>query len=318
MSFDYDAIRVKKQSSGTQWASYSDLFMVLAFIFLLMYMVASLRTGMVSISTHVEIEKVREELEIIQSVKTQYLEEKSNLQEKRVYDEILDQIYLLETESNENQNRLAKELNQQKVRESELNQFQQMIVAMIDANAVAKAEAAKQFTTEQQQKEKLAKELDQKSNDLATIEQKLELESAEKAALKSTLVEETQSLGGKIQELIGQRGESEAQLASLQEQLESKTVEKKQLETTLSQETQNLEGKIEELRNQQSESQNQLASLEQELKKETSEKAASKVSFGLVSDFDREPASTRPITRTGPEGEELRTVSGEIVRTSCS
>ena len=118
MSFDYDAIRVKKQSSGTQWASYSDLFMVLAFIFLLMYMVASLRTGMVSISTHVEIEKVREELEIIQSVKTQYLEEKSNIQEKRVYDEILDQIYLWETESNENKNRLAQEVNQRKIRES--------------------------------------------------------------------------------------------------------------------------------------------------------------------------------------------------------
>ena len=84
MSFDYNAIRIKKPPGGAQWASYSDLFMVLAFIFLLMYMVASLRTGMISITTHAQIQEVKEELEISQSGKSQDLEEKSNVQEKRV------------------------------------------------------------------------------------------------------------------------------------------------------------------------------------------------------------------------------------------
>jgi hypothetical protein len=153
VSFNYDTIRAKKPPGGAQWASYSDLFMVLAFIFLLLYMVASLRTGMISITTHAQIQEVKEELEIIQAVKSQYLEEKSNAQEKRVYDEILDQIYLLETESSEKKNRLAKEFNEQKLRESALNQYQQMIVAMIEANAVARAEAAKKFVSEKQQKE---------------------------------------------------------------------------------------------------------------------------------------------------------------------
>ncbi len=83
--------------------------MVLAFIFLLMYMVASLRTGMISVTTHAQIEEVQKELEMYESVKTQYLQEESNVQEKKVYDQILSQIYLLETEANENKNRLAKE-----------------------------------------------------------------------------------------------------------------------------------------------------------------------------------------------------------------
>ena len=52
MSFDYKEIRAQKHASETQWASYSDLFMVLAFIFLIMYMVSSLRTGMISVSSH--------------------------------------------------------------------------------------------------------------------------------------------------------------------------------------------------------------------------------------------------------------------------
>jgi len=55
LSFDYREIRARQQASESQWASYSDLFMVLAFIFLLMYMVSSLRTGMISIASHAEI-----------------------------------------------------------------------------------------------------------------------------------------------------------------------------------------------------------------------------------------------------------------------
>ena len=69
MSFDYHAILGKKQSSGTQWAAYSDLFMVLAFVFLLMYMVSSLRTGMISVTARAEVLEVRQELELYQSIK---------------------------------------------------------------------------------------------------------------------------------------------------------------------------------------------------------------------------------------------------------
>ena len=79
MSFDYDTIRARKHESGTQWAAYSDLFMVLAFVFLLMYMVSSLRTGMISVTTHAQIEEVKQELQLYESVKNQYLEEKEKV-----------------------------------------------------------------------------------------------------------------------------------------------------------------------------------------------------------------------------------------------
>ena len=77
MSFDYKEIRARQHASGTQWASYSDLFMVLAFIFLLMYMVASLRTGMISVTSHAEIQEVKQELEIYETIKDQYLTERN-------------------------------------------------------------------------------------------------------------------------------------------------------------------------------------------------------------------------------------------------
>jgi hypothetical protein len=155
VSYDYNEIRSKRQTIGTQWAAYSELFMVLAFIFLLMYMVASLRTGMISVTTHAKIEDLKQELKLYQSVKNEYLEQGQNAQQKKIYQQILGQITLLKSEASENKERLEIEFNEQKQRESSLNQYHKMIVAMIDANAIAKAEAAEKFNAEQQQKKKL-------------------------------------------------------------------------------------------------------------------------------------------------------------------
>jgi hypothetical protein len=69
VSFDYKDIRARQQAGETQWASYSDLFMVLAFIFLLMYMVSSLRTGMISVTSHAEVKQVKQQLKIYETVK---------------------------------------------------------------------------------------------------------------------------------------------------------------------------------------------------------------------------------------------------------
>ena len=96
MSFDYNEIRAQQQSSGTQWASYSDLFMVLAFVFLLMYMVSSLRTGMISVTARAQVLEVRQELELYESARDQYLAESASEQETRIYDQIIEQITLLE------------------------------------------------------------------------------------------------------------------------------------------------------------------------------------------------------------------------------
>ena len=123
MSFDYKEIRARQQASGTQWASYSDLFMVLAFIFLLMYMVSSLRTGLVSITSHATIEKVQQELRLYESITERYLAEEASAQEKKAYEEVLGQLALLETEATREKERLEREFNEQKQREASLNRY---------------------------------------------------------------------------------------------------------------------------------------------------------------------------------------------------
>ena len=57
MSFDYDRIKAKDEG-GSHWATYSDLFMVLSLVFLLLYVTASLRSGTAGLQTQVENKKL--------------------------------------------------------------------------------------------------------------------------------------------------------------------------------------------------------------------------------------------------------------------
>ncbi|MFV2030951.1 MAG: hypothetical protein ACC663_00530, partial [Gammaproteobacteria bacterium] len=274
MSFDYKAIAARKHSYHTQWAAYSDLFMVLAFVFLLMYMVSSLRTGIISVTTYAQIEEVKQELELYESIKNQYLEQESGEREKRIYNEILEQISLLETEANENKKRLSLESEQQRMRETSLNQYQQLIVEMINANTIAKAEASKKFISEKQQKALLEKEVEQQSTELATLGDQLNMEVAAKAALESTLVQETTTLESRIRELTSKREESQTQLAELEQKLDLEAAEKAALESKLEAETKSLETKIQDLVSKREESQSRLAELEQKLETEAAAKTA--------------------------------------------
>ena len=74
-----------------------------------MYMVSSLRTGMISVSTHAQIKEIKQELQLYESIKNQYLAQETNTQEKKVYEEIISQISLLESKASENKKSLAKQ-----------------------------------------------------------------------------------------------------------------------------------------------------------------------------------------------------------------
>ncbi len=274
MSFDYDTIRVKKQSGDSQWASYSDLFMVLAFIFLLMYMVASLRTGMVSITTHAEVESVKKELKLYESIKTQYLAKQANPVEQQIYQQVIDQISLLESEASENKQRLQQEFQQQQARESALNQYQQMIVSLINANAVAKAEAHEKLSAEVQQNFQLTKEIRQKADNVATLESQLELKASQMSAMEKAHSEQTSQLEGEFERLEDQYHKGQGKLASLQQRLQSEEAEKSAQETRHTAEAEALESKFEQLKQQQQQEQSQIASLEEILKQEAVEKSA--------------------------------------------
>ena len=268
MSFNYDEIRNRKDTGSTQWAAYSDLFMVLAFVFLLMYMVASLRTGMASVTTHAQIEEIKQELEYYESVKSQYLKEEASDQERKVYDNILSQMNLLETEAKSNKERLAQEYSEQENRESALNQYQKMIKTLVNANAVAKADASQRIASQKQKNQELEQVINQKTNDLASLEGRLKMEVSEMSALQDSHYQQTKQLENKFQVLKSKHDDDQENLVSLNEMLKDEAAEKAALKRTHKQESRNLAGKFDELKEMHDSDQNKLASLQEKLRQE--------------------------------------------------
>ncbi len=142
MSFDYD--RIKNKEEGTHWATYSDLFMVLSLVFLLLYVVASLRSGtsnLQSYSKHQEIirerDQLKEELAFYQNKKDDYLTSQASAQEQAQYEDLMKKMELLREEARDEKIKLRESADQLEKKEVALNRYQKMIKNIITANIVS-------------------------------------------------------------------------------------------------------------------------------------------------------------------------------------
>lgn len=143
MSFDYDKIK-NQEEGGAHWATYSDLFMVLSLVFLLLYVVASLRTGTSSIQNQAkyqEIERERDDLKqqikVYNTLKDNYLHTGASSQEKKMYDELMNKLVLLKEEAKTEKEELRKAARENEKKEMALNKYQQMIRNIINTNMVS-------------------------------------------------------------------------------------------------------------------------------------------------------------------------------------
>ena len=273
MSFDYNEIRAQQQSSGTQWASYSDLFMVLAFVFLLMYMVSSLRTGMISVTARAQVLEVRQELELYESARDQYLAESASEQETRIYDQIIEQITLLENEAATEKKKLEKKMQQQAARETALNEYQKMILSMVNANTIARAEAASQLREKQEQNEVLEQTVAERSNDVENLQAQLQQEAQEVAQLEQRHAEQAQQQEQRFEMLREQFDNNQSQLASLEQNIQREAAEREALKQAHAAEARELQDRYREIREQHEAGQNQIAALNQKLQQEAVHKA---------------------------------------------
>lgn len=144
MSFDYDKIK-KKNETGEQWASYSDLFMVLSVVFLLLYVVASLRTGTHTLQQQIQNQALAEKAQDLENqikaynnLKENYLEKSASQKEQEMYEQLMDKLSLLQDENREEASALRKKALENEKKEMALNQYQQIIRNIINANVLSK------------------------------------------------------------------------------------------------------------------------------------------------------------------------------------
>lgn len=159
VSFDYDKIK-SQEEGGSHWATYSDLFMVLSLVFLLLYVVASLRTGTSNIqnnSKYQEIERerddLRQQIKVYNTLKDNYLMTGATQDEQKLYKQLMDKLSLLKEEAKHEKNELRKAANENAKKELALNKYQQIIRNIINTNIVSNARIKRRDKTIEKNRE---------------------------------------------------------------------------------------------------------------------------------------------------------------------
>lgn len=145
MSLDYQKLKQKNQDDGSFWTSYSDLFMVLSVVFLLLYVVSSLRTGTTSVQSQMQQSKLKAEamdykkqLQAYNALKDDYLEKEASQDEAKMYEELMNKLSLLQDEANEEKRQLEAKAQENVEKAQALNQYQQMVRNIVNTNLLSK------------------------------------------------------------------------------------------------------------------------------------------------------------------------------------
>lgn len=194
MSFNYQ--KNKEHSSDSFWTSYSDLFLGLSTIFLLLYVTSSLRTGTDALRGQVEnqklsmkVEELQNQLKMYESVKNEYLANQAPKDEMQEYQELMDKLTLLQEDAKTEKERLIQEARENGEKVKALNKYQQMVRNVLNANKMAKAkiinrddlikEQDVEIETQEGQIAELNKDIQQKKQLIAQGEQRIEQTQAQ-------------------------------------------------------------------------------------------------------------------------------------------
>lgn len=173
--FKYDKLK-SETSTGDSWGSYSDLFMVLSFVFLMMYVVASLRTGTNAIQERLDRQKIarenedlRAQMKAYETLKDSALKDESQ-EEQEVYNELMNKLSLLQEEAKDEKTRLRQQAIENEKKEMALNKYQQVVRNIINANMLAKSKLKvreKIIETKNVEIKDLNREVEAKQNEIA-------------------------------------------------------------------------------------------------------------------------------------------------------
>lgn len=242
------------READSLWASYSDLFMGLSFIFLLLYVTASLRTGTNQFQSGVKVqqlaqenEELRSQIKIYESMNKDYLESQATPDEQKQYEELMAKLDLLKDEANKEKEELQAAAREHAAKERSLNKYQAMVKSIIQSNQIAKSKIAKRNEVIEEQ----------------------DVEIEEKGAQISQLQENIESQEEKIQE--GQRQIQAAQtqlqkrVAQLRQAYKSQKISEKRMKDQIAQLNAEAENRIRNLRGQAQQAEQKLSELNNQL-----------------------------------------------------
>ncbi|OFZ18822.1 MAG: hypothetical protein A2X94_00970 [Bdellovibrionales bacterium GWB1_55_8] len=190
MNLNYDRIKSRVEQGSHQWTSYSDLFLVLSVTFLLLYVVANLRSGTSSIvqsqalqAARTEVSELQKQLKTYEVLKDDYLQKGPSKDEVAIYQELMDKLTLLETEAKSEHEQALKKARAAKSREDGLNHYQQLVKNIVNANLIASGRLQNKNEVIQEQ----TRELDVLDNEVNQKTKTIEQNNAQIATIESEL-----------------------------------------------------------------------------------------------------------------------------------
>ncbi len=247
----------KKNEHGSQdsmWTSYSDLFLGLSIIFLLLYVSASLRQGTDGIMQYAENqelvkknEDLKQQIQVYENLKQNYMQNQATDEEQATYEMLMDKLTLLQEEAGSEKNELRQKARENEQKEQALNKYQQLVRNIINSNMIAKSRI--------------------KNRDVMidTKEEVITEKNVEIKGLEKTLTQKRREIEQGEQKISSLEGELESKLKALRNSYKANQMTKKKFEQQQQALQADFEQRIDSLREKNDQASQQLAQVSKQL-----------------------------------------------------
>ncbi len=276
MGFDYDKLRKSEEESGTQWASYSDLFMMLSVVFLFLYVSASLRSGTSGIQNQLEFQRLsqenqdlRQQIKVYSALKDNYLETQASQNEAKVYEDLMARLTLLQDKATEEKNQLQRQAKENEQKAEALNQYQQIIRNIINTNYIAKARIKKRDTIIEEKDKSLSESL----TEISQLKEDVDQKRAQLKEREQEIAKVSRQVNVKVDEIKRLYNQQKITKKKMEEQIEQLTAQSAAKVAQLKEQTQTITAQLSNVQAKLQDVNSQLTATTDTLQKELAQKA---------------------------------------------
>lgn len=150
MALNYDKIRHNREDGGNHWTSYSDLFLVLSVVFLLLYVIANIRAGTLTVMQQNQVQQAKTEADALKKqikayevLKEDYVKDGASKDEVQMYRDLMDHMDLLQGDAKKERDEARAKAQAADEKQKNLNYYQQLVKNIVNANLVASGRVKK-------------------------------------------------------------------------------------------------------------------------------------------------------------------------------
>ncbi len=275
MNLNYDKIKRQHEHGGNTWTSYSDLFLVLSVVFLLLFTVANIRSGTMSMAQQAQLvvakqeaDELKRQIKAYDVLKDDYVQNGASPEEIANYHALMDHMDLLSSDARKDRDELSQKAMEADEKYKSLNKYQMLVKNIISANLVASGKVKKRDlmigekdndiqtldSTVNAQRDQIAnnnQKIDAIQANLAKQIQETKYAYRSKKRSKESLEAAIKKLEAESQSKVAQLQQAnqsaQAQLGETQARLEAKNREAHQLLNTMNDKQKQYEASISDL-----------------------------------------------------------------------